>query len=63
MDHKHQSSEPVVLHSRKPDQPAEVDKTELERATIANDPHDKYENKAELVRVPKRLHLGYFSTV
>ena len=63
MDHKPQSSGLVALHSRKQYKLDGADKIEVEGATIANDPHDKYENQEELVRVPERLHLGYFSTV
>ena len=63
MNHKHQSSGPVALHSRKQHQLDGLDKFEVEGVTVANDPHSKYENQAELVRVPEKLHLGYFSTV
>lgn len=63
MDHKSHSAGPVALHSRKQYKIDEVDKIEVEGVTIANNPHDKHEIQAELVRVPKRLHLGYFSTV
>ena len=75
MDHEHQSSGPVVFHSRKQYKLVGRDGTEVEGTTNANDAHalpngehgimldDKYENQAELVHVPKRLHLGYFSTV
>ena len=40
-----------------------LDRIEVEGVSVANDPHSKYEKQAELVRVPERLHMGYFSTV
>ena len=78
MEYDRQSSEPVVFHSRKQHKLAGEDRIEVEISTIANESHalsggehqithqlldDKYENQAELVPVPKRHHLGYFSTV
>ena len=74
MDHDSPSLELVVLHSTKPDNVA----GENEDSTMTNEPHrlcdgqpetmeqqpnDRHNSQAELVSVPKRLHLGYFSTV
>lgn len=74
MDHDCPSPEPVVFHSRKPDDVA----GENEDSSITNEshglcdgqpetmdqqPNDRHNSQAELVSVPKRLHLGYFSTV
>ena len=74
MDHDCPSPEPVVLHSTKPDNVAGKN----EDSIMTNDPHglcdgqpetreqqpnDRHNSQAELVSVPKRLHLGYFSTV
>ena len=63
MDHKSYSSGPVALHSRKQYKIDGVDKIEVEGVTITNDPPEKHEIQAELVRVPEKFHLGYFSTV
>lgn len=74
MDHDCPSLELVVLHSRKPDNVAgeNQDSTSTNEAhrlcdgqpeTIEQQPNDRHNSQAELVSVPKRLHLGYFSTV
>ena len=74
MDHDCPSLELVVLHSGKPDNVAGENEDPTitneshglrdgQPATMEQQPNDRHNSQAELVSVPKRLHLGYFSTV
>ena len=74
MDHHCPSLELVVLHSAEPDNvPRENANSTLtlrpnglcdgQPETMDQQPNDRHNSQAELVSVPKRLHLGYFSTV